>query len=288
MLNLFRLHKKSCSAERGDRKFRRCQCPIHVEGMCGGKPIRESLKTTNWQAAQTRVSAAEARGDWRAAQDTVEAGEPTTIEAASKRFLDEIEHGRRLNDATLKKYRLMLSDLAHFAGEKGFRYVKELGLVQLREFRDSWSYETPELQTPDGRVVPRRAPLSPRTALKKLERLRSFTRFCLEAEWIEKNWAKMIHGPRRIKEVEKLPFEPIEMHRILEAVPKIDLRVRTAFELETFILVMRYTGLRISDTALLTTDRIKGDELYLYTQKSGTHVYVPLPPFLLNGFPRPL
>jgi integrase/recombinase XerD len=45
---------------------------------------------------------------------------------------------------------------------------------------------------------------------------------------------------------------------------------------------MRYSGLRISDTALLTAERIKDTDLYLYTQKSGSHVYVPLPPFLVE------
>lgn len=33
---------------------------------------------------------------------------------------------------------------------------------------------------------------------------------------------------------------------------------------------------------MLTVERFKGDDLYLYTQKSGTHVFVPLPPFVMN------
>jgi integrase len=53
-------------------------------------------------------------------------------------------------------------------------------------------------------------------------------------------------------------------------------------ELLTFAMLLRYSGLRISDAAMLTTDRIQGGKLYLYTQKTGQHVYLPLPPFLSN------
>jgi hypothetical protein len=35
----------------------------------------------------------------------------------------------------------------------------------------------------------------------------------------------------------------------------------TSFELECFMLLMRYSGLRISDTALLTEDRLNGKTL---------------------------
>ncbi len=70
------------------------------------------------------------------------------------------------------------------------------------------------------------------------------------------------------------------MARIMAAVQRVRLLDKGNDQLATFILVMRYSGLRISDTALLTAERIKDTDLYLYTQKSGSHVYVPLPPFL--------
>ena len=53
-------------------------------------------------------------------------------------------------------------------------------------------------------------------------------------------------------------------------------------ELVAFVLLLRYSGLRIGDASMLTIDRFKGNDLYLYTQKSGTHVYAPLPPFVMN------
>jgi hypothetical protein len=62
MLNPFRRHMKRCKAGEYDRAYRRCTCPIHVEGKCGEEFVRESLKTSNWEKAQLRVSTAEARG----------------------------------------------------------------------------------------------------------------------------------------------------------------------------------------------------------------------------------
>ena len=66
MLTLFRLHTKKCIAGRArlDRSYRKCHCPVHVEGKCGSDFVREGLRTTSWQRAQQRVMEAEARGSW--------------------------------------------------------------------------------------------------------------------------------------------------------------------------------------------------------------------------------
>jgi integrase len=241
-----------------------------VEGQCGPEFILQSLKTSNWQQAQQRVAEAEGRGSWSIPVDQPGGSESVTLGDATSRFLKEAEQGR-------------LRDLATFAADKGYRFVRELGVDALRDFRDTWSEGTPDRIAADRtRVALPRAPLGPRTAMKKLERVRAFFRFCHESGWIERNPAKLVRGPSNVKDVQKLPFEPEEMLRILAAVPRVQLLDKANDQLATFILVMRYSGLRISDTALLTADRIKDTDLYLYTQKSGSHVYVPLPPFLIE------
>src|ERR1035438_4718500 len=47
--------------------------------------------------------------------------------------------------------------------------------------------------------------------------------------------------------------------------------------LRAFVLLMRYSGLRIGDTATCSTDRISGDKLFLYTHKTNVPVYSKLP-----------
>ena len=56
-----------------------------------------------------------------------------------------------------------------------------------------------------------------------------------------------------------------------------------------FILFLRYTGLRISDPVSCPVDRLRDGKLWLYTQKTGQHVYCPLPEFVvreLDSIPR--
>jgi integrase len=79
----------------------------------------------------------------------------------------------------------------------------------------------------------------------------------------------------KVKPASTLPFSAEEMKRILDA---WDRYPGNADRMKAFVLTMRHSGLRIGDTIALTRDRLKGNKLFLYTQKTGTPVYVPLPP----------
>jgi hypothetical protein len=62
-----------------------------------------------------------------------------------------------------------------------------------------------------------------------------------------------------------------------------------AVRLRALVLLLLYSGLRIRDAATLSRNRIQGDKLFLYTAKTGTPVYCPLPPFVieaLNAIPE--
>jgi integrase len=264
MLSLYRLHTTTCTAgrDRLDRAYRKCSCPIHVEGKCGDDFIRKGLKTSNWQRAQQRVLEAEARGSWELGAGG-QSDQPILIVDAIAKFLQDAESGRRLGDSTLKKYRLMLKHLEQFAANKGFIYLKQFDSDTLRQFRDSWR-------------------LAPRTALKKLERVKAFFRFGVDSNWIASSPAKVVRGPANIRETHKLPFEPSEMERIVQGCLQVRIQNFSNQEVLAFVLLLRYSGLRIGDASMLSIDRFKGDDLYLYTQKSGTHVYVPLPPAVMN------
>jgi integrase len=260
--------------------------------MCGGEYLRKAVRTRDWDDAQRRVREAEARGSWEAPVQA-EAGsepEPLTIAEASAKFLQDAERGRRIADCTLRKYKLLLRDLEEFTARKGFRYLKELDLEALREFRETW-FTGSEADQERKRIA--RKPLGPRTAMKKLERLRAFCRFCVEAHWMADNPAKLVRAPSKIKEVPKEPFTEDQMQRILAAAEQVDLEIghtdelhATNDELITFILLLRHSGLRIGDASLLTTDRLEDSRLFLYTQKTGTHVYIPLPPYLVERLSR--
>jgi hypothetical protein len=62
-----------------------------------------------------------------------------------------------------------------------------------------------------------------------------------------------------------------------------------ALRLRAFVLVLRHSGMRLGDVATLSTDRVIGNKIQLYTQKTGVPVYCVLPQFvagLLECLPR--
>ena len=56
-----------------------------------------------------------------------------------------------------------------------------------------------------------------------------------------------------------------------------------ARRIRAFVLLLRHSGLRIRGAVTLERGRISGEKLFLYTAKTGTPVYVPLPDFVLTA-----
>jgi integrase len=250
MLTLYRRHTRACG--RKDRYFRRCKCPVWVEGTTdAGEYIRRSLKLTSWERGEEKKRELEAGPDSaiRPAEQ-VAAPQRITVREATEKFCKECE-ARGLAGPTLRKYRTLAKQMREFASTRVL-YLNELTTELTREFRSSWK---------DG----------PRAAGKKLERVRAFFRFATENGWIDESPAKRLKPPI-VKDRPTLPFSREEMARILEH----------AGDSRLFILTMRYTGMRISDTAMLQASTINGNKVFLYTHKTGVPVYVPIPDFLAN------
>lgn len=55
-----------------------------------------------------------------------------------------------------------------------------------------------------------------------------------------------------------------------------------ARRLRALVLVLRYSGLRLGDTVTLPRERVKNGRVLLYTSKTGTPVYCPLPDFVVE------
>ena len=94
-----------------------------------------------------------------------------------------------------------------------------------------------------------------------------------------------------------LPFTPEQMAQILKACDQYGNKCRggkywgpeNARRIRALVLLLRHTGLRIGDAVTLERSRITRDKLFLYTAKTGTPVYCPLPDFVLTaleGSPR--
>jgi hypothetical protein len=68
MLTIFRRHTHACKAAHDGkdlgRKFRKCDCPIHAEGILRGAKCRHALDTRDWDAALVILGEVEMRGTW--------------------------------------------------------------------------------------------------------------------------------------------------------------------------------------------------------------------------------
>jgi hypothetical protein len=63
--------------------------------------------------------------------------EPMTIQTAAEAFVTDAED-QRLAGATISKYHLLFKQLGNFVQNRGLRYLTELSLERLGEFRSSW------------------------------------------------------------------------------------------------------------------------------------------------------
>jgi integrase/recombinase XerD len=259
MITIYRRHLKSCDHRGEGREYRRCHCPVWADGFLGKDELRESLKTRNWQKASEKILEWETRGSREA--PTPER-EPMTIQAAVDADLrDALAQGLRAS--TIGQYRAVLRRLTEFAAQRGLRYITELDIAEMAAFRESWTDQ-------------------PITALKRLEKLRSFFAFCQNRGWIAENPARMLKNPKVPVKV-TLPFTRDHMANILAAASEYRGHSKSALAARAFILLLRYSGLRIGDAVTLSRERINDGRLFLYTAKTGTPVWLPLPPPVLEA-----
>lgn len=262
MLRIYRRHRTHCPQT--SERYRRCSCPIYVEGTLGGESIRKALDQTSWEAASELIAGWTASGKI----GVVHAETPSISEGVAKFFEDAA--ARQLQPATITKQKNLLEKrLLPWCENKGFRHLKQLDVDTLRQFRATW---------PDG----------PLSAYKNLERLRSFLGFCLQAGWLEKNHARALKPPKLPDKSTKVKvFSEDDIAKILKACDEYPERNSFGHDnrarVRALILTLRYSGMRIGDCVGLQKAHIKGDKLFLNTQKSGSKIFVPLPQVALKA-----
>jgi site-specific recombinase XerD len=193
-------------------------------------------------------------------------GAPVSVQQAYEKFIADAT-ARNLRKSTLGKHELMSRNLQAFCKDRGYIFLRQLGTDQLRDFRNTWK-------------------LSPRTAAKGLERLRSFFKFCVDSDWIEKNPARAIKAGK-VEDADVLPFSDQEVQKILKACASFNGngdRIRALTEL------MLASGLRIGDASTISRDGFVKDgkewKVELRTAKTGTKVYIPVQQSLVGAIQK--
>lgn len=257
-LALYRLHARACSHRTKGRRWTRCNCAIWVQGSLAAKWVKKSLNTREWSVAAAMVH------EWEAAREIGgKRREIPTIKQAVAKYLEDSE-ARHLAAPTIRKRRELLEGkLLPFCESKGYERLADLNVDMLRTFRKTWKFAAT-------------------SAVKRLEYLRGFLRFCEESEWIERNPARAIKPPK-VTRKPTMPFEEAELQRALEAADRLRTWGTFGPKLRAMILLLRHSGLRMQDAACLERARLSDDKLFLYTQKTGTPVYCPLPPTVVDA-----
>jgi integrase/recombinase XerD len=165
----------------------------------------------------------------------------------------------KLSRPMMTKYRNVVDELKRELGELPLRTVTP---DDVRKLRESWK-------------------LAPITSQKRLEMIRKFFSFCVDSDWITKNPGKAVKSPV-VNYEPTMPFTEDEMKKILWAAESIRVahpKMPKGCEkkLIGLILLMRYSGLRISDAAMFQRSQLVRGKLFLRQQKTKQPVWVPLP-----------
>jgi site-specific recombinase XerD len=253
-LDLYRRHSAACKYSGRGQSFTKCSCVIWCYGAISGHPIRKSLRTRDWTIATRLAHEMESAPDRSAVR-------AMTIADAVNEFLDEC-YARKLARSTIISYETTLSSFRAYCERRHTTDIRGLTLEVFRGFRAS-------------RI------LAVSTQRKEIEMLRTFSKFCHEHDWIPKNFAAYLKPPKEAGPV-TMPYESDEIIRFLKACDKIENTNKASAErarlrARALILLLLYSGLRISDVIRLRRDQLQQDgRLMMRTMKTGVTIYVRL------------
>lgn len=243
MLTPYRRHRSTCKHR--SRRYKGCSCPIWVQGTLDKKAVRYSLDLTNWDAAIKKIREMELHGKSVSVADCVDS------------FLKDRK--KLVGPSMYGKYEAVGLELK---AEFGKQPIRSVTVDDLRRIKNAWKY-------------------SDTTASKRFANIKKFFAFCIGSDWLEKNPAMKVEvkaGQSR----PTLPFTALEMEQIVwatesirEAHPKIP--ETTPKKLLALILLMRYSGLRISDACMFRPSQLQDGKVFLRQQKTGHPVWVPVP-----------
>ena len=256
-LFLVRLHSDKCPQRKKGQRFLNCKCTLGVDGTLKGKRYRKSLNTRSLDKAYRKLAAIE-RPDYR---------EPKSIQDAIEAFKlskEDVGHGTKRN------HRRALDNFLRIAKAAGITKLDDVEIETVNLFRA-------------------KRPIAATTWTKELAILRSFFGFCVSRKWMSSNPAKEVKPPT-LKAKPKEPYTQEEVVQILSASEQLGRGPYERSRARAMVLLLRYTGLRISDVATLARDRVRSGRIYLHTMKNGKPIFLPIPSVLLtflDALPRP-
>ena len=254
MLTLQRRHTKKCRDIDKGPNFLKClgQCPLRISGTLEGQRVRLSLNTRDLQRAARKVAEMEDRASGRPRKSIADA-----VEAF------HVQH-RGDGSETKRKYKRILNRLVDFCSQGQIHYIDRVSVEHMDEYaiwrnKQNWTW------------------------VKEIELLRQFFEFCRDREWTTKNPARSLKRPKMIEANDIVPYTQSEILKMIAACDEVG---RSSYErrrARAMVLLMRFTGLRISDVVTLSRDQIRGTRLEKRAVKNHRMIRVELPAVVLNA-----
>ncbi len=285
-------HKPNTQTYESDElrpKWKKCGCPIYASGRLGDNPkFRKNTRQFRWAEAREVAEKWERHASGEdplppaplppvpRPADTSEKPRKT-IESAAADIIAEHETNESSWN-TIRGYRTVTNKLLRFSTDiKGYVYLDQWHKEDVKQFRVWMGVKGRSLRTYTGL-------------------LKAFFELAVFNDWITVNPArtpvKRKNKAQRLADelAERAPFTDDELTRMLAACHKYtelaaqDSRYRfTGEDLEDFILVSAYTGLRISDVATFHISRLneRGD-VHVRAIKNNKWIDTWIPDWLQN------
>jgi integrase/recombinase XerD len=251
----------------GDELSKRCSCKKHLRWTHNGKQFRRKAGTRSWAEAEIAKRELEDQLTGRVDESRKQPNAQDIGSCVSVFIQDKEVQG--VTPGVVAKYTLQLGRLREYCEASGVFTVQGINRELITGFCATW-----ETLYPSGI-----------TRAKSREKLRSFLRYCYEAQWLERIPAV----PKfKLDDIETQPLTPKEYEKLIDAVYGTIDSIRDGVELQrkvyAFLQTMRWTGLAIRDTMTLKRSAVEYDaakDLYRVSTKrakTGTPVSVPIPP----------
>lgn len=262
IITIFVRHSANCKY-RGDEFCKRCNCRKHLRWSYEGKQYRQSAGTRSWAEAEDKKREIEDQLHGRTAEEKPEQ-ELRGIQACIDVFLQD-KKNQGISEKVIAKYTRELARLKAFCESRTVYTVQGITRQLLTGFCATWPDHYP----------------STTTRSKVRERIRSFLRYCYEAQWIPRIPAL----PKiKIDEPPTMPLTAAEYTRLLDAVYGTVADPTQRAKVHALIQLMRHSGLAIRDALTLKRAEIQFDKtkqlhrIVTARQKTGVPVSVPIPP----------
>ena len=261
IITIFVRHGASCKY-RGDEFEKRCRCPKHLRWSHERRQHRVSAHTRSWAEAEDKKREIEDQLAGRTPEVKPEQEHRDTQGCIDIFLQDKKNQG--ITEKVIGKYTRELARLREFCEHNRVFTVQGITRELLTAFCATW----PEIYP------------SSTTRSKVRERVRSFLRYCYEAQWIP----RIPPLPKiKIDEPPTMPLTAAEYTRLLDAVYGTVADPMQRAKVRALIQLMRWSGLAIRDALTLKRVEIQFDKakqlhrIVTARQKTGTHVSVPIP-----------